>query len=101
MCNIEEIGTHAPPCFQRCSDVIAAVGYAAPLDAWESLERTWMQTLDLYGATPLQTRSLVMKQESPPMDWPELKRQQFMSALIEIVRRHTSLGVAGVLNVRA
>jgi hypothetical protein len=97
---IDEIGTHDPSGLQRCSDVIAVVGYAAPLDAWESIERTWMQTLDLYGVTQFQTHSLVMKQESPEMDWPELKRQQFINALIEIVRSHTSLGVAGVLNVR-
>lgn len=59
-----------------------------------------MQALDLYGATQFQTYSLVRKQESSHLDWPELKRQQFINALIEIVRSHTSLGVAGVLNVR-
>jgi len=90
---IDEIGAHDASDAPRCSDVIAIVGYAAPLGAWEAIEKMSIEMLELYGVTGFQAGSLAM-------DWPELKRQQFLNALVEIVRSRTSMGVAAVLNAR-
>jgi hypothetical protein len=75
------------------AEVIAVVGYAASAGDWACIEEMWRQTLDRYGIHELQMSSVYQ-------DWPEQKRREFMEALILIIRKGTSFGVASVLNVK-
>jgi hypothetical protein len=81
------------------AEVIAVVGYAASAGDWASIERMWTETLDHYGVSEFETRSMVREYECPYAAWPEEKRQEFLEALIQIIRKHTSFGVASVLSV--
>jgi hypothetical protein len=81
-------------------DVIAIAGYAASAGDWACIEKMWTQTLNLYGVHELHTRSVRREEEFPYPDWPEQKRREFLEALIQIIREHTSFGVASVLSVQ-
>ena len=82
---------------QPGSDMIAVVGYAASHEDWECVEKTWMQTLELYGASE---PHMLWKKRFPYPDWPERKRMDLLESLTEIVRSHTSFGVGAILNVQ-
>ena len=75
------------------ADVIAVVGYAASPGDWACIENMWTDMLDLYGVRELHMNSACQ-------DWPEQKRKELLEALIQIIRKGTSFGVASVLNVQ-
>ena len=74
------------------TDVIAIAGYAADAAAWAQIETLWAETLALYGVREPDVSSFLR-------EWPEEKRRPVYEALIQIVRKHTSFGVASVLRV--
>ncbi len=94
-----ESGTHNSLGSQNGSEMITVVGYAASADDWVCIEEMWMQTLHRYGANELHLREAIRAEESLYPDWPEWKRREFLEALIQIIRSHTSFGVAGMLSV--
>ncbi|HEV2989032.1 MAG TPA: DUF3800 domain-containing protein [Candidatus Angelobacter sp.] len=73
------------------SGVMAVVGYAASAEGWACIEKTWTETLELYGVHELPLNAY--------RNWPEQKRTEFLETLIDIVRKHTSFGVASILRV--
>lgn len=74
------------------AEVIAITGYAADAANWIQVEALWAETLDLYGVRDLDLRGIYD-------EWPEEKRRPLMEALIHIIRKHTSFGVASILRV--
>lgn len=75
------------------TDVITIAGYAADAANWSQIKALWAETLNLYGVRSLDVSSL-------PEDCPEEKRRPLIEALIQIIQKHTSFGVACVLRVQ-
>src|SRR5437773_8235316 len=73
--------------------LIVVVGYAASAGDWACVEKMWIETLNLYGVRELHGSSACQ-------DWPEQKRTELLEALIQIIRKGASFGVASVLNVQ-
>jgi len=75
------------------TEVITIAGYGADAAGWAHIETLWAQALDLYGIRDLNVSSLLE-------DCPEEKRRLLLEVLIQILRKHASFGVAGVLHVK-
>ncbi len=75
------------------TEVITIAGYAADAARWAHIETLWAETLNLNGVRDLDVIRFLE-------DRPEKERRLVVDALIQIMQKHTSFGVASVLHVQ-
>ncbi len=93
----DESGTHDKLGMQPGSDVVAVSGYLGWDHDWKRFEIRWRNCLNKYGVEEFHMARFRRKKELPYRKWSDAKREEFLHALIKIARRHSYIGIGGLV----
>ena len=102
----DESGTHDEAGLQPGAEVATVGGFLARTEHWERFTEKWIEVLDQYHVPAFHMTEFVNERRGPKKaDWPYKgwsrgKRDRFISALIEVARDNTIIGICGSVSVK-
>jgi hypothetical protein len=102
----DESGTHDETGLHLGAEVATVGGFLARAEHWERFTEKWVEVLDRYQVPAFHMTEFVDERRGPEKagwpykGWSQDKRDRFISALIEVARDNTIIGICGAVAVK-
>jgi hypothetical protein len=102
----DESGTHDEAGIQQGAEIAVVGGFLARTEHWDRFTEKWIDVLDEYKVPAFHMAEFVDERRGPKKagwpykGWSRDKRDRFISALIEVARDNTIIGICGAVSVK-